>query len=72
MPRKLCFFLPNIPVHVVIRGNARRVVFAEAADKKGTSGGWEWLFFKRVMPHYKKKRIDYQAAWFQDSSRAKV
>ncbi len=34
MPRKPRFFLPNIPVHVVIRGNARRVVFAEDADRK--------------------------------------
>ncbi len=34
MPRKPRFFLPNIPVHVVIRGNSRSVVFAEDADRK--------------------------------------
>jgi len=34
MPRKPRFFLPNIPVHVVIRGNARQVVFAEDTDRK--------------------------------------
>ncbi len=34
MPRKPRYFLPNIPVHVVIRGNSRRVVFAEDADRK--------------------------------------
>jgi putative transposase len=34
MPRKPRYFLPNIPVHVVIRVNARRVVFVEDADRK--------------------------------------
>ncbi len=33
MPRKPRFFLPDIPVHVVIRGNSRRVVFVEDADR---------------------------------------
>ena len=27
MPRKARFYLPNIPVHVVQRGNCRQVVF---------------------------------------------
>ena len=40
MPRKPRFFLPNIPVHVVIRGNSRSVVFAEDADRKAYLG---WL-----------------------------
>ena len=40
MPRKPRFFLPNIPVHVIIRGNARRVVFAEDTDRKAYLG---WL-----------------------------
>jgi len=34
MPRKPRFFLPDIPIHVVIRGNARHVVFAEASDRQ--------------------------------------
>jgi len=34
MPRKPRFFLPNIPVHVIIRGNARQVVFAEDSDRQ--------------------------------------
>lgn len=29
MPRKPRFFLPNVPVHMVIRGNSRQSVFAE-------------------------------------------
>ena len=32
MPRKPRFFLPDVPVHIVIRGNSRKVVFAEADD----------------------------------------
>jgi len=40
MPRKPRFFLPNIPVHVVIRGNARQVVFAEDSDRQAYLG---WL-----------------------------
>lgn len=34
MPRKPRFFLPNIPVHVVIRGNNRQTVFTEDSDRK--------------------------------------
>jgi putative transposase len=40
MPRKPRFFLPNIPVHVVVRGNARQVVFVEDSDKQAYLG---WL-----------------------------
>jgi len=32
MPRKPCFFLPNVPVHMIIRGNNRQAVFAEDDD----------------------------------------
>ena len=32
MPRKPRFFLPDVPVHIVIRGNNRQVVFAEDTD----------------------------------------
>ena len=29
MPRKPRFFLPNIPVHMIIHGNNRQAVFSE-------------------------------------------
>lgn len=32
MPRKPRFFLPDVPVHAVVRGNNRQVVFAEEGD----------------------------------------
>lgn len=32
MPRKPRFFLPDVPVHIVIRGNNKQVVFAEDED----------------------------------------
>jgi len=32
MPRKPRFFLPNVPVHMMIRGNSRQPVFAEDED----------------------------------------
>ena len=32
MPRKPRFFLPNVPVHMIVRGNSRQVVFAEDDD----------------------------------------
>ena len=32
MPRKPRIFLPNIPVHMVIRGNNKQVIFAEEQD----------------------------------------
>lgn len=32
MPRKPRFFLPDLPVHMVVRGNGRRDVFIEDAD----------------------------------------
>lgn len=32
MPRKPRYFLPNVPVHIVMRGNNRKVIFAEQAD----------------------------------------
>ena len=32
MPRKPRFFLPNVPVHMIIRGNNRQAVFAEDED----------------------------------------
>jgi len=33
MPRKPRFFLPSIPIHAIVRGNDRKVIFAEDADK---------------------------------------
>ncbi len=33
MPRKPRFFLPDIPIHAIVRGNDRKVIFAEDADK---------------------------------------
>jgi len=33
MPRKPRFFLPNVPVHMIVRGNSRQAVFVEADDK---------------------------------------
>ncbi len=32
MPRKPRFFLPNVPVHMIVRGNSRQAVFAEDED----------------------------------------
>ncbi len=32
MPRKPRFFLPNVPVHMMIRGNNQQAVFADADD----------------------------------------
>ena len=32
MPRKPRFFLPNVPVHMMIRGNNRQVVFTDSDD----------------------------------------
>lgn len=32
MPRKPRFFLPNVPVHMIIRGNSRQAIFAESDD----------------------------------------
>ncbi len=32
MPRKPRFFLPNVPVHMIVRGNSRQAVFAEDDD----------------------------------------
>ena len=32
MPRKPRFFLPNVPVHMVVRGNSRKPIFAEEED----------------------------------------
>jgi len=32
MPRKARFFIPEIPVHMVIRGNSRKTIFAETED----------------------------------------
>ncbi len=40
MPRKPRFFLPDVPVHMIIRGNSRKVVFAEADDYHAYLG---WL-----------------------------
>ena len=48
MPRKPRYFLPNIPVHVVIRGNSKRVVFVEDVDRKAYLG---WL--KEAAEKYK-------------------
>ena len=33
MPRKPRFFLPDVPVHAIVRGNDRKVIFAEDTDK---------------------------------------
>ena len=32
MPRKPRFFLPNVPVHMMIRGNSQQAIFAEEED----------------------------------------
>jgi len=40
MPRKPRFFLPKIPVHIIIRGHSRKVIFAETADYQAYLG---WL-----------------------------
>ena len=40
MPRKPRFFLPDVPVHMIVRGNSRQVVFAEAEDYHAYLG---WL-----------------------------
>jgi len=32
MPRKPRFFIPDVPVHMIIRGNSRGVIFAEEVD----------------------------------------
>jgi putative transposase len=32
MPRKARFFIPKIPVHLVIRGNSRKTIFVEQED----------------------------------------
>lgn len=32
MPRKPRFFLPDVPIHLILRGNNKQVVFAEADD----------------------------------------
>ena len=33
MPRKPRFFLPDIPIHAIVRGNDRKIIFVEDADK---------------------------------------
>jgi len=38
MPRKPRYFLPNLPVHVVIRGNAKQVIFADDIDRNAYLG----------------------------------
>jgi hypothetical protein len=38
MPRKPCFFLPNIPVHIVQRGHSHQPVFFEENDYFEISG----------------------------------
>lgn len=48
MPRKPRFFLPSVPVHVIIRGNSRRIVFSEETDRKAYLG---WL--KEATEKYK-------------------
>ncbi len=40
MPRKPRFFLPEVPVHVVLRGNSRQAIFAEESDYHAYLG---WL-----------------------------
>ncbi len=32
MPRKPRFFLPDVPVHIIVRGNSRKAIFAEEVD----------------------------------------
>lgn len=32
MPRKPRFFVPDVPVHIIVRGNSRKVIFAEDDD----------------------------------------
>jgi len=33
MPRKPRFFLPDIPIHAIVRGNDRKAIFVDDADK---------------------------------------
>jgi len=40
MPRKPRFFLPNVPVHMMIRGNNHHAVFADDEDRRAYLG---WL-----------------------------
>jgi putative transposase len=32
MPRKARFFISEVPIHMVIRGNSRKTIFAEKED----------------------------------------
>lgn len=59
MPRKPRFFLPNIPVHILLRGNGRRVVFAEDSDRKAYLG---WM--KEASEKYK---VDIHAYMLMDN-----
>jgi len=34
MPRKPRYFVPDVPVHAIVRGNDRRIVFSEDSDKE--------------------------------------
>jgi putative transposase len=45
MPRKARFFLPKIPVHLVIRGNSRKTIFAEQEDYQSYL---QWLLERSV------------------------
>ena len=40
MPRKPRFFLPNVPIHLIVRGNNRKVVFSDDPDRQAYLG---WL-----------------------------
>ena len=40
MPRKPRFFLPNVPIHLIVRGNNRKVVFGDDPDRQAYLG---WL-----------------------------
>ena len=38
MPRKPRFFLPEVPVHLVIRGHSRQAIFADEEDYRAYLG----------------------------------
>ena len=43
MLRKSRFFLSDIPVHMVVSGNSRQVVFAETDDYQAYLDFWELM-----------------------------
>ncbi len=40
MPRRTRLMLPNLPLHVIQRGNNRQACFFASEDYHATCGGW--------------------------------